>query len=93
MMLPAPVTAVAAAACLMNVRRELPAAYWSLSWLMIIVLSSFATLEIFIGKSKPEMNSRAIFFVLTDEWSRWPFTSLAQKQLSIRRKKRDLPVT
>ena len=45
----------------MNVRRELPAADWSLSWLIKIVLLSFATLETFIEKSKPDMNCRAVF--------------------------------
>ena len=77
MMLPAPVTAVTAAACLMNVRRELAAADWSLSWLMIFVPLSFAILDTFVGKSKPEMNSGAVFFVLTDERSRWPSTGPA----------------
>ncbi|HIM68044.1 MAG TPA: hypothetical protein EYM45_05715 [Verrucomicrobia bacterium] len=60
---------------------------------MIFVLLSFATLDAFVGKSKPEMNSGAVFFVLTDERSRWPSTGLAQKQLSITPKKRDLSVT
>ena len=92
-MLPVPVTAVTAAACLMNVRRELAAADWSLSWLMIFVLLSFATLDTFVGKSKLEMNSGAVFFVLTDERTRWPSTGPAQKQLSITPKKRDIPVT
>jgi hypothetical protein len=39
------------------------------------------------------MNSEAVFFVLTDERSRWPSTGPAQKQLSITPKKRELPVT
>jgi hypothetical protein len=60
---------------------------------MIFVLLSYATLDTFVGKSKPEMNSGAVFFVLTDERSRWPSTGLAQKQLSIMPKKRDLSVT
>jgi hypothetical protein len=60
---------------------------------MIFVLLSYATLDTFVGKSKPEMNSGAVFFVLTDERSRWPSTGLAQKQLSIMPKKRELSVT
>ena len=65
MMLPAPTTAVAVAACLIKLRRVLPVAAWSLSWLIKLVLLSFDTVDIFFGESKPELNSGTILFVLS----------------------------
>ena len=52
---------------------------------------SFATLDTFVGKSKPEMNSRAVFFVLTDERSRWPFTASPKNSFQSRPKKETFP--
>ena len=63
MMLPAPATAVAA--CLIKLRRVLPVADWSLSWLIKLVLLSFDTLDIFFAESKPELNSGTVLFVLS----------------------------